>query len=113
MSARLLVVEDDPAVRSALDRALRSAGVQADFASTLREGIEKLDGCNVVLVDLDLPDGMGTELLRAVRLGSRPVRVAIYSGKADAEEIVAESGEQPDAMFRKPTDFGKLLAWIG
>jgi two-component system response regulator TctD len=110
--SRLLVVEDDPSVRQALERRLRSDGVRAVFAATLSEGIEKLDGCDVALVDLDLPDGMGTDLLRAIRVGARPIRAAIYSAKLDAEMIVARSGERPDAIFRKPWDLDDLVAWV-
>jgi DNA-binding response OmpR family regulator len=90
----------------------RCAGIAATFAATVSDGIEKLDGCDLALVDLMLPDGMGTDLLRAIRLRSMPIRAAIYSGKEDADVIVRASGERPDAMFKKPTDFNRLLAWV-
>jgi DNA-binding response OmpR family regulator len=113
VSTRLLIVEDDASSRTALERAFRSVGVVAAFASTLAEGMGMLAGCDVSLIDLDLPDGRGTDLLRAIRVAAMPVRAAIYSGKPDAETIVAASGERPDAVFRKPVDFNRLLAWVG
>src|SRR4051812_5811558 len=82
---RVLVVEDDPSVCRALGRGLRSGGLKPCFASTLRDGIENLDQCDLALVDLDLPDGCGIDLLRAIRLGSRPIRAAVCSGRIDAE----------------------------
>ena len=109
---RLLLVEDDPSVRRAMDRRLRASGVHAVLAATLGEGIAALDGCDIVIVDLNLPDGCGTDLLRLIRLASRPVRVAIYTGAADAEAIVARSGERPNALFRKPADLDRVLAWV-
>jgi DNA-binding NtrC family response regulator len=109
---RLLIVEDDPAVRTALERVFRSAGIEPTFTASVKEGMARLDECEVALIDLKLPDGAGTELLRAIRLGSRRIRAAIYSGNEDAEEIVEASGERADAMFKKPTDFGRLLAWV-
>jgi DNA-binding response OmpR family regulator len=109
---RLLIVEDDPAVRTALERVFRSVGIVACFAATVSEGLAKLHECDVALIDLALPDGLGTDLLRAIRLGSMPIRAAIYSGNEDAELIVGASGERPDAMFKKPTDFARLRAWV-
>ena len=113
--AFVLVVEDDAAVSTALERALRSAGLEVVVASTVGEGIARLDGCGVALVDLDLPDGWGTDVLRAIRLrrGARPIRFAIFSGRLDADAVVAASGERPDAVFKKPLDIDALLAWVG
>ena len=51
-------------------------------------------------------------LLRLIRLTLLAVRAAIFSGKANVEEVVARSGERADAIFRKPWDFDGLLAWI-
>lgn len=109
---RILVVEDDPSVCRALGRGLRSAGIETRITSALRDGIDNLDWCHVALVDLDLPDGCGTDLLRAVRLSSRRVRIAVCSGRLDADAIVAASGERPDAVFRKPLDLDRLLEWV-
>lgn len=111
MSRRLLVVEDDPSVRTALERAFRSAGMTVASASTLSEGIAMLAACDVALVDLNLPDGRGTNLLRAIRHARLPVRAAVLSGSLDAETVVAASGERPDAVFRKPVDLATVVAW--
>lgn len=88
------------------------AGIIPTFATTVSEGIEKLNECDVALIDLVLPDGMGTDVLPAIRLRSMPMRAAIYSGKEDADVMVGASGERPDAMFKKPADFNRLLAWV-
>ena len=109
---RVLVVDDDPSVRRALERAFRIAGYNVDFAINLREGLEKLNGHQVALVDLDLPDGQGTALLLKIRQEARPTRVAIYSGLLNAEAIVAACGERPDALFKKPMEFDQLLEWV-
>ena len=108
----ILVVEDDPSVRRAFERAFRIAGYQADFATSVQEGLAQLNGHQVALVDLHLPDGHGTALLQKIRRERRPNRIAIYSGLADAEAIVKSSGETPDALFRKPVEFKQLLDWI-
>jgi DNA-binding response OmpR family regulator len=109
---RILVVEDDPAVRRALERLFQSAGYHAEFAISLEEGFAKLNGHHVVLLDLQLPDGLGTTLLQKIRRQPRPIRVAIYSGMTDASAVVKACGETPDAIFQKPIDFNDVLAWI-
>lgn len=109
---RILVVEDDPAIRRALERVFRSAGYEAEFANNLHDGHAMLNGHHVVLLDLQLPDGLGTTLLQKIRQEKRPIRVAIYSGLIDAPEIVKASGETADAIFQKPMDFDQLLAWL-
>ena len=110
--SRILVVEDDPSVRRALDRVFRSLGYDAEYAVTLAEGMAKLNGQQFALLDLELPDGSGTELLQKIRAERRPIRVAIYSGLFDAPQIVKACGETPDAIFQKPVEFEELLAWL-
>jgi DNA-binding NtrC family response regulator len=111
-SRRVLIVEDDPSVRRALGRVFRSAAYDVEFAITLQDGLAKLNGHDVVLVDLQLPDGCGTTLLQKIRREARPIRVAIYSGLIDAPAIVKACGETPDALFQKPVDFDHLLSWL-
>src|SRR5262245_25817123 len=109
---KILIVDDDPSIRRAFERAFRISGYVAEFATTLQEGLEKLNGHHTALVDLDLPDGRGTELLLKIRQEGRPTRVAIYSGLLDAEQVVNACGQRPDALFKKPVDFDRLLEWI-
>jgi DNA-binding response OmpR family regulator len=109
---RILVVEDDPSIRCAMERGFRRAGYHAEFATNLQEGLSKLDRHSLVLCDLRLPDGSGITLLRKIRQEARPIRIAIYSGLLNARELVDASGERPDAVFQKPMKFGPLLKWI-
>jgi DNA-binding response OmpR family regulator len=109
----ILLVEDDDSVRRAFERGFRIAGYRVDVATTIQEGLEKLNGHQIALLDLQLPDGHGTELLLKIRREGRPTRVAIYSGLAEAEAIVQACGELPDAFFRKPVELSQLLEWIG
>jgi DNA-binding NtrC family response regulator len=109
---RVLIVEDHASVRRALGRVFRSADYDVEFASNLQDGLAKLNGHHVVLVDLQLPDGCGTTLLKKIRREARPVRVAVYSGLIDAAAIVKATGETPDAIFQKPVDFDQLFTWL-
>jgi DNA-binding response OmpR family regulator len=72
---RLLIVEDEAGLVSALQVALRREGYAVDQARTVAEARDKL-GLNpydVVLLDVNLPDGTGFDLTRAVRAGQVPL----------------------------------------
>jgi DNA-binding response OmpR family regulator len=109
---RVLIVEDDASVGLALQRALSSAGHHVDIATTMRQGLAKLNGHHVALLDIDLPDGRGTTVLRWIREKGLPIRVAVYTGLIGAKAIVDACGAQPDAVFKKPVDLDRLLEWI-
>ena len=82
------------------------------LAATLGEAIAALDGCDIAIVDLKLPDGCGTDLLRLIRLGSRPIRVAVYTGTLDADQIVARSGERLNGALPEAGSLDRVLAWV-
>ena len=66
---RVLVVEDDPGIAAGLAAHLGRAGHAVDCTGNLAEGWRALAGepYDVVLLDLGLPDGDGSQLLRRVR----------------------------------------------
>jgi DNA-binding response OmpR family regulator len=76
--ARVLVVEDDPAVARVLELALRQAGHEVRLARTLAEGERALEEpFDALVLDLNLPGGNGLDLLRRLsgREGAPPVLV--------------------------------------
>ncbi len=84
---RILVIDDDPQLRSLLERLVGSLGHEAESAATLREGlaIAKSEDVDLVLLDVVLPDGDGLEALpRFQQIGSFP-EVIILTGKGSAE----------------------------
>jgi DNA-binding NtrC family response regulator len=99
-------------VRTGLERLLRSAGIDAYFAVSVADGWEKLGQAGVAVIDLRLPDGLGTELIRRAREAGYAVRFAVFSGLQDLAEIVAASGERAEAVFRKPDDADQIVEWI-
>lgn len=67
--ARILVIEDDPAVRRILGRNLGSHGYRVETAGTGREGLDRDPGfhSDLVLLDLGLPDMSGIEVIAELR----------------------------------------------
>ena len=66
---RILVVEDDPAVRNSLSRALRLEGYEAELHEEGATAIRSLQVAapDAILLDLQLPDVDGVEICRRVR----------------------------------------------
>src|SRR5215470_13459150 len=67
--AHILIVDDDLAVREVMSEGLRLAGYRTTTASGAAEALEKLQGggFSLVLSDIEMPGGSGTELLRVIR----------------------------------------------
>lgn len=113
MKHLVLIVDDDPALRTGMARLVEAYGHEATTAATVREGIERLgSGPTHVLLDMNLPDGHGTAILRHVRTAKLPVKVAVLSGTTDAALLAEADSLSPDASFRKPPAWDAVAEWI-
>lgn len=110
---RILVVEDDADSFGWLRRRLVRYGYVVEWAGTVGDALGKLAGrpCGVIL-DLGMPDGSGTSVLRVIRDHRLPIKVAVLSG-ADASALHADAVMlRPDAFFLKPVDAAELMIWL-
>src|SRR3954452_21817771 len=107
-SCRVLVVDDEESVLRSLRRLLRSLGHTVSHARTVAEALATLDGHDVAIVDLLLPDGRGTEVVAAIRADGRPIRTALMTGNLDLETVAPS-----DVVFYKPVDIDAMMRWIG
>lgn len=112
---KLLIVDDEAIIRHSFRKAFASAEVEVIAAGTLAEGRAKIasDGPDVIVLDLQLPDGSGLDLLRWVTENDprRPVILVTARGTADAA-IEAMTRGAFDYLL-KPLDlesFTKLVA---
>ena len=110
---RVLVVEDLPDARAALDGMLRRCGLQTACAANLA-GALKLLGWqpDTIVLDLLLPDGNGVEVLRRVRTSGMASQVAVVTATSDSRLLDEVNALKPDAVFRKPLDWGELCRWV-
>ena len=112
---RVLVIDDEPLIRSFTTRALRAAGFAVAEAAGGREGlrIALSDSPDVVLLDLGLPDLEGAEVLRRLRDERPDQAVLVWSAAADpaAERRCLRLGAR--ACLPKPTPIADLLRSIG
>jgi DNA-binding response OmpR family regulator len=111
---RILLVEDDPMIGKSLDRALTGAGMAVDWVRTSADGSSAaLDGSySLVLLDLGLPDGCGTDLLVEIRRENTDTPVVIITARDDLASRVTGLDSGADDYIVKPFDFDELNARI-
>lgn len=113
VGTRILAVEDDERIRSAVKLALEDEGWIVDEAESGEEAIEKFARCNpdVVLIDIMLPGIDGFELCRTLRRTS-DVPVVMVTARNDTHDVVAGLEAGADDYLTKPFAPKELSARI-
>jgi two-component system KDP operon response regulator KdpE len=108
---KVLVVDDEPALRRTLSILLRARGYEVVVAADGRGalGAAAAEHPDVVVLDLGLPDLDGVDVVRQLR-GWTPVPVLVLSGRLDARQKVAALDAGADDYVTKPFDVEELLA---
>ena len=110
---RSLIVEDDPWLRSGMTALVKTLGQEPDTAATVAEALTKLNSKpSRVLLDLNLPDGLGTKVLERIRAEHMPIKVAVISGTQDAALLLAVKRLGADVVFTKPADWDAVIQWL-
>jgi DNA-binding response OmpR family regulator len=101
--SRLLLIEDDPAVREGLQIALRHQGHQVETAATGREGLDQARAWqpDAVVLDLMLPDLDGFEVCRRLRV-SDGLSIIMLTARGDDFDVVAGLEAGADDYVVKP-----------
>jgi two-component system response regulator PhoP len=109
---RLLVVEDEPALRGQLQSALRDAGYAIDTASDGEEALHlgKANPYDLVVLDLGLPKRDGVEVLRAWRAAERRFPVLMLTARGRWQDKVEGLDAGADDYLVKPFQMEELLA---
>ena len=110
---RILVVEDDPALRRFLRTSLDAHGYAVSDVATGQEALRRisLDRPDVVVLDLGLPDFDGVDLVGRVREWSETPIIVVSSRDTEASKIQALD-RGADDYVTKPFSMGELLARI-
>jgi EAL domain-containing protein (putative c-di-GMP-specific phosphodiesterase class I)/CheY-like chemotaxis protein len=108
---QVLVVDDDPVVRRVVVTMLRAAGFGIEEATSGREGAARLENkrFDVVVSDVDMPDGTGLELLRGIRRRDLDVPVILVTGKPDVRSASQAIEHGVFRYLMKPIDFETLV----
>lgn len=112
---RILMIEDEPGIRSFASRALKAAGFAVDEAASGLEGLRvaRNGPHDLVLLDLGLPDLNGEEVLRRLKQERADRAVLVWSAAAgrDTERRCLLLGAH--SYLRKPVPIAELLGSIG
>jgi two-component system KDP operon response regulator KdpE len=110
---KLLVIEDDPAIRRLLRVTLERAGHAVAEAGTAREALSLLsiEKPEVILLDLGLPDRDGLELVQLLKRGGEATLIVVSAREATSEKVAALDLGADDYLV-KPFDTEELLARI-
>ena len=111
--ARVLVVDDEPAILRTLGTNLRGHGFTVGTAANAREALAEYDRArpDVVLVDLGLPDADGLSVIRSIRSrGTTPV--IVVSARGEDRDKVQALDLGADDYLTKPFSVDELLARV-
>jgi two-component system KDP operon response regulator KdpE len=113
MAAKILVVDDEPAIRRLLQATLEHAGYRVAAAGTGREALSLIDieKPDLVLLDLGLPDRDGLGLLPLIQ-ASGGTRAIVVSAREAVDDIIAALDLGAIDYVTKPFDTAELLARI-
>ncbi len=108
---RLLVVDDDRAVRHSLEINLRKSGHDVTLASSAEEALAALDArpMDLVITDVAMPGHTGMELLARVKDQWPEVRVVVMTGYGSVKDAVQAMKIGADDYIIKPVSKDELL----
>ena len=110
----VLIVDDDPSIRTTVSMLLRMEGFDVRLAADGRAGLEAALAAppDVIVSDLSMPQMGGLELLRAVGQDAalERTRVVLLTGMAGERIVPLDAGAAPDAVLTKPFSRDQLLA---
>jgi DNA-binding NarL/FixJ family response regulator len=109
---RMMILEDHSAFAQALELVL-GPDTRISLARTLEEGRAMIgtgEPFDVVVLDLSLPDGEGTELIPEIRERHPRTSVVVLSAREDVDKIASEAGA--DAAIPKETPLPEIISTL-
>jgi two-component system cell cycle response regulator CtrA len=111
---RVLLIEDDRAMAQSIELMLRSEGFNVYTTDLGEEGVDlgKIYDYDIILLDLNLPDMNGFEVLKALRVAKIGTPILILSGTQTIDSKVRGLGYGADDYMTKPFHKDELVARI-
>ena len=109
---RLLLADDHPMIRAAIEVLLRGTGFElvgmAGSGGATLEAVERL-GPDILLLDLQMPDGNGLDVLRRLKATRSPVRVVMLTAGIDDSALLEARSLKVNGIVLKNSDPAFLL----
>lgn len=113
-SHRLLVVDDEPDLRTLYELTLLREGYTVDTAGSVDDAWQHLQShtYSVVITDMRLPDGLGLDLLQRIEAAKRPERTIVITAYGSAENAVTALKAGAYDYLTKPVDLKQFRAVV-
>jgi DNA-binding response OmpR family regulator len=111
---RILLVEDNASLVGLVSRGLGNAGFEVDTAGTIAESLEAIADVSyaAIVLDLGLPDGDGSAVLRRLRERGDSTPVLVLTARGTLQDRVAGLHDGADDYLVKPFALEELVARI-
>jgi two-component system, OmpR family, response regulator PhoP len=111
---RLLLIEDDPALRQSLARQLEADGYRVDQAADGEDGLFQAREypVDLAIVDLGLPKLNGLTVVQRLRAEGRPIPILILTARSSWQDKVVGLESGADDYLVKPFEFPELAARV-
>lgn len=108
----VMVVDDEPGIRTALRANFFRHGWQVETASSVREAVSRLEGraFDLVVTDIRMPDGTGMDVMRSTRLLSPGAAVILLTAFGSVPDAVSAMRDGALDYLTKPISFDHLQA---
>ncbi|MGM0441741.1 MAG: response regulator [Elusimicrobiota bacterium] len=114
MPKKILVIEDEPGIRKTCKKVLAKINFEVTGASNFKQGIELLteENWSLVIIDIQLPDGNGIDLLKECVENHPRVIPIMLSGASSLQEAVKTMKIGARDFITKPFDIKKLRSTV-
>jgi PAS domain S-box-containing protein len=114
MAPKVLVIDDEEGIRNVLTSLLKEKGFEITSASSASDGLKLISQrfFNVVVLDVILPDMLGTQVLDKIAITSPDTEVVLITGHASLETAIQAVRKGTYDYILKPFKLGQLLESI-
>jgi two-component system KDP operon response regulator KdpE len=114
VAPEILLIEDDDQIRRILRTTLSAERYNVQEASTAAGGtlLATRRFCDLIILDLGLPDGNGIDVIRKVRQGKQNVPIIVLSAGSDERQKIAALDAGADDFISKPVAMGELVGRV-
>jgi CheY-like chemotaxis protein len=109
----ILVVDDDPSILRVIRRVFERAGYVVTVAGTGTDAQKLIDKCcfDAALIDVRLPDMLGTELLSRITVPQQTVKI-VFTGSPEPEYRLEAQRKGADAFLTKPVNPAIIIDFL-
>lgn len=111
MSRRVLIADDSAVARVSVARQVRADGIEVEEQDSAA-GASSVDTAELTcaLLDLELGDGLGTDVAERLRQGQGGLPIAFFTSTRTPDIVARAASFGP--VFAKPDDLDKAIDWV-